>query len=716
MAQRDYYEILGVERDASSAQIRKAYYRKARQCHPDHYSEDPAKTEQFQELSAANGTLSDPFRRWIYDETGAAAEDIDAQIAMRRPPRKKATITEALHQSGGEVEVEVRREKLKVPIPARASLSGPISVPPCPDAADPELRFLGALIDLELEGQRGELPVERINLAHGFGSDEERVRRFIQVREALEMLQLVKAAESKHRVALDNQLVHPVQIQLRDAATTTRHITRVATQGAERLGDALYIHVLDQREALGEMQDLTVDLSSAGLSDDVSLEADGASDGEIRVYENHGYERPDGSRGRLWVQFRVRRTGTGPSGGGAAFGHASEPEPEAEAGEQEPWVWPPRYGHIGGSPAVHVADEFLGHTEKISKLTAELQELQQELAAEKYARGREKDAHAATSEAAEAAAGRYESNIEELQQQLEELRMRLAEEQRVARRVCDWIEQRASIPEEICTGVKIFVPDPRGVPPGWGIGEIKGFTASSWRKPATHIVHFDVLDTHSEGVTLSNGDGWCVRGSSEWDKQQRQKRTAAEPVATIHREARMKDSAFPSEQIPPSIAATHQTDASGEAKLTANPDPATSPAQNRDEVDLKQSAETHAKRSVQSGAQSSADKNCSQAKMQAVVVRDLETKLTQAKENAAHQERAHAALQEQYASTKSELETLRQRLHNLQQQQDRRDSLSKQLKEKSLVELVRSGLVEEDQLAAVDIRDALIAIILQKAK
>lgn len=67
----DYYEILGVARDASQDDIKKAYRKKARRLHPDYAG--PESEEAFKELSVAYETLSDPEKRRLYDVGGADA-------------------------------------------------------------------------------------------------------------------------------------------------------------------------------------------------------------------------------------------------------------------------------------------------------------------------------------------------------------------------------------------------------------------------------------------------------------------------------------------------------------------------------------------------------------------------------------------------------------------------------------------------------------------
>ena len=70
-AERDYYEVLGVERGAGDAEIKRAFRKLAQQHHPD-VSADPAAQERFKEINEAYQVLSDPQRRQAYDMFGRA--------------------------------------------------------------------------------------------------------------------------------------------------------------------------------------------------------------------------------------------------------------------------------------------------------------------------------------------------------------------------------------------------------------------------------------------------------------------------------------------------------------------------------------------------------------------------------------------------------------------------------------------------------------------
>ena len=67
---RDYYEVLGVAKDATPEQIKRAFRLKAKECHPDTHPGDKDAEARFKELNEANEVLSDPDKRARYDQFG----------------------------------------------------------------------------------------------------------------------------------------------------------------------------------------------------------------------------------------------------------------------------------------------------------------------------------------------------------------------------------------------------------------------------------------------------------------------------------------------------------------------------------------------------------------------------------------------------------------------------------------------------------------------
>ena len=67
---RDYYEVLGIDRGADDAEVKKAFRRRARELHPDVNAHDPEAEEKFKEVAEAYEVLSDSERRAVYDRFG----------------------------------------------------------------------------------------------------------------------------------------------------------------------------------------------------------------------------------------------------------------------------------------------------------------------------------------------------------------------------------------------------------------------------------------------------------------------------------------------------------------------------------------------------------------------------------------------------------------------------------------------------------------------
>jgi len=72
MADRDYYEVLGVPRNSSKEDIKKAYRKLAIQFHPDKNKGDKGAEEKFKEATEAYEVLSDDQKRSAYDQFGKA--------------------------------------------------------------------------------------------------------------------------------------------------------------------------------------------------------------------------------------------------------------------------------------------------------------------------------------------------------------------------------------------------------------------------------------------------------------------------------------------------------------------------------------------------------------------------------------------------------------------------------------------------------------------
>ncbi|MBD0328251.1 MAG: J domain-containing protein, partial [Pyrinomonadaceae bacterium] len=92
MAKEDYYQVLGIGRDAKPEEIKKAYRRLARKYHPDVNPGDKSAEERFKKITEAHDILSDPKKRSVYDRFGQYSDNL-AEAAARgaTPPRGSAS-------------------------------------------------------------------------------------------------------------------------------------------------------------------------------------------------------------------------------------------------------------------------------------------------------------------------------------------------------------------------------------------------------------------------------------------------------------------------------------------------------------------------------------------------------------------------------------------------------------------------------------------------
>ena len=86
---KDYYTIMGVARDATQDEIKRAYRQLARKYHPDVNPNDKEAHKKFQELNEANEVLSDPEKRKKYDRYGKDWQQGEAQEAFQKKQRQQ---------------------------------------------------------------------------------------------------------------------------------------------------------------------------------------------------------------------------------------------------------------------------------------------------------------------------------------------------------------------------------------------------------------------------------------------------------------------------------------------------------------------------------------------------------------------------------------------------------------------------------------------------
>ena len=87
----DYYKILGISKNASEKEIKKAYRKQARKYHPDVNPNDEHAKKQFQRINEANEVLSDPVKRKKYDKYGKDWEHAEAYEKARQQQQQYST-------------------------------------------------------------------------------------------------------------------------------------------------------------------------------------------------------------------------------------------------------------------------------------------------------------------------------------------------------------------------------------------------------------------------------------------------------------------------------------------------------------------------------------------------------------------------------------------------------------------------------------------------
>jgi len=122
MANRSYYEILGVKTSAEPEEIRRAYFALAAICHPDHANGDAEKMQRFKDAANAYATLSDPKKRRIYDSGYDGEIQTVTDVFLRTEEGRN--LMQAMIPSAPAAKMKGKDHLLNVEVPARLLETG----------------------------------------------------------------------------------------------------------------------------------------------------------------------------------------------------------------------------------------------------------------------------------------------------------------------------------------------------------------------------------------------------------------------------------------------------------------------------------------------------------------------------------------------------------------------------------------------------------------
>lgn len=155
------YAALGIQRSATPEEIKAAYRKAAKECHPDHHPGDTAKVARFQLVSQAYSVLSDPEQRAAYDRlsSGVSAETLAHVISDFF---ECWTIGKTGSAKQGIAEFFDRTRKSPHWDAVQAAMAAPPQPPPAPRAAAP-----GRRTRADLAAELAELRAENARLRKG---------------------------------------------------------------------------------------------------------------------------------------------------------------------------------------------------------------------------------------------------------------------------------------------------------------------------------------------------------------------------------------------------------------------------------------------------------------------------------------------------------------------------------------------------------------------